>query len=218
MAASATRSTPTSSRACAAFRDARPNRPLAVVFGSSRVGSGFDPAAAGTPAAFNFGLPTAGPFLQGVVLRRLDRAGLTPDAVVLEVLPEFYNATLPQSLDRRMLDGARLDAGELRRAGGYGRGSSRPEWQWVGGRVLPLVRHRHEMRDALGLDPARPADPGWTGWRPFVVSPESRPAQLGLARRQYAGTHDDFRPDDGATRVLAETVGMLRGGGRGWGW
>jgi hypothetical protein len=76
------------------LRSERPNAPVGVVLGSSRLVWGFRPDALPAPAAgarvwFNGAHVGAGPALQRIAFARLLRDGARPDAVAVEVMPTF---------------------------------------------------------------------------------------------------------------------------------
>ncbi|MGH7193885.1 MAG: hypothetical protein ACREJM_10175 [Candidatus Saccharimonadales bacterium] len=75
----------------------QPGRPLMLVIGSSRCVLGFQPqwlpkSAGGQrrePLVFNFSHTGAGPLLNLLEVRRLLRAGIRPQTIVLEVMPPY---------------------------------------------------------------------------------------------------------------------------------
>ena len=87
------------------------DRPTVVMLGSSRTGLAFHgkraeqalAAELGRPAvAFNYGVPASGPVTHLVYLDRLLDGGITPDVLVLEVMPTMLTpstdrAIFPQS-------------------------------------------------------------------------------------------------------------------------
>jgi hypothetical protein len=76
-----------------------PGRPLLVMLGSSHVDEGFQagrleglPGPGGKPlAAYNFGIPAAGPAHELLVLRDMLAAGLRPRLLLIEFLPLMLN-------------------------------------------------------------------------------------------------------------------------------
>lgn len=73
----------------------QPGRPLTLVIGSSRCLLGFQPQwlpaadADRPPLVFNFSHTGAGPLLNLLEVRRLLRAGIRPNTIVLEIMPAF---------------------------------------------------------------------------------------------------------------------------------
>jgi hypothetical protein len=178
----------------------QPGKPAAMFLGSSRVALGFDAARTrgdNDAVVFNFGIPGSGPYLQTIILERLNDAGIHLDVLFLEVLHPFYNSTGIRSLDHSLLDGARLTAGEASGLLHYGKPlRTGPIRRWVWARALPSNRHQAELRDALHLDvyqpgqgpppPFQPIDQ--FGHRKREIPPEHWQEFVNLAHRQY----DDY--------------------------
>jgi hypothetical protein len=196
----------------------RPRSQSAVFLGSSRVAYGFDAEKAvgrNDVVMFNFGVPGAGPYLQGVVLERLRHAGIRPDVLFLEVLHTFYNAAAPRSLDHGLLDGARLSAGETAGLLSYGnRSQTGPIRRWAFARALPLYRHQAELRDNLDyrLNPNycdapasfRPCDS--FGFRPRSCPADEWPALVSIAHETYDPFYTNFEIDPHAWCQLLKVI------------
>jgi hypothetical protein len=201
----------------------RPDQPVAMFLGSSRVAYGFDPSTSGNESAvlFNFGVPGSGPFLLDVLHERLSTDGVRSDAVFVEVLPAFYNASGVRALDNSLLDGARLTAGEAYGLLGYSGRPTGPIRRWACGRLLPIHRHQAELRDRLGLDVARdgsvPDGPqreiGANGFRPRSHPPEQRAELASLAHKQYDPFYADFRLAEKPFERLLRTIHRAQFGG-----
>ena len=109
-----------------------------------------------------------------------------------------------------MLDSARLSYGEYRdiRRKLFRRGSA--DRRWLFARLLPIRRHRVELREALSPDvwsefdePASPLQ--WMdeyGWQSRPVPPAERPPLLALAHRQYDSFYPAFVEDWRQTSCL----------------
>ena len=200
----------------------RPNTPVALFVGSSRVTHGFDAGrAAGEEnvVLFNFGVPGSGPFFQEIMLDRLRQAGVKPDVLFLELLHPFFNAAGPFSLDHGLLDGARLSAGEARGLLDYGsRSRTGPLRRWAYARLLPAYRHQAEMRDRLGLgvypegcnpcSPCRKIDA--YGYRPREEPRETWPELSELAHRNYDPFFGTFQLDSHPWLRLVKTIAKAR--------
>jgi hypothetical protein len=164
---------------------------------------------------FNFGLPGAGPYLQGIVLERLRHADIKPDVLFLEVLHTFYNAAGPRSLDHGLLDGARLSAGEMAGLLSYGnRSQTGPIRRWAFARALPLYRHQAELRDNLDyrLNPKYCDAPesfrtcDRFGFRPQTYPPDECPALTAIAHDVYDPFYNSFEIDPHAWCKLLEII------------
>ena len=76
-----------------------PERPLVLVFGSSRVSNGVapelmalvEPRCSSEPLVFNLSLSGAGPMMQLLCLKRMLGQGICPQAVVLEAMPVYLD-------------------------------------------------------------------------------------------------------------------------------
>jgi hypothetical protein len=203
----------------------RPRSPTAVFLGSSRVAYGFDAekaAGSNDVVTFNFGVPGAGPYLQGIVLERFRRTGIKPDALFLEVLHTFYNAAGPRSLDHGLLDGARLSAGETAGLLSYGcRSQTGPIRRWAFARALPLYRHQAELRDNLDyrLNPRYCEAPesfrtcDRFGFRPQTYPPDEWPALVAIAHDVYDPFYKSFEIDPHAWGRLLEIIRSAQGDG-----
>jgi hypothetical protein len=197
-------------------RDRHPDRPLAVVLGSSRAAVGFRPERLPplhdrrgrrvTP--FNFAHMGAGPVYARMTYDRLAREGLAPDWVVLELTPTFladewkptYTGAATAAdlgLVRRYAPGGLVYPDYLRR------------------RLLPAYTHRRALlwRLAPGWEMADPAAPdrnlgelgGEQGRLPAALPPAEREAAFGRAASVFGPPLQAFRVTpaaDGAVRDL----------------
>jgi len=200
-----------------------PRRPLTLILGSSRVGHGLRAAdlSDANRLTFNFSIPASGPLMLAHTWNRLRRDGVSPDRAILEVMPIFLNAATGVHQEDRMLDSARLSLDEYRVVRP---GLSRPggaDRRWLFARLLPIRRHRVELRDAITpdvpSDADRPASPlDWMdefGWQSRPVPPAERPALLGLAHRQYDSFYPRFDLDPSQYDCLRRLVLDIRATG-----
>jgi hypothetical protein len=97
-----------------------PHKDLLLFVGSSRFTNGIDARRLnehpewGHYLVFNFGIPTAGPTLERIMIDRLLDRDIVPKIIYLEVLLTHLNAGPQQQLDQKMIDAARLSYSELR--------------------------------------------------------------------------------------------------------
>jgi hypothetical protein len=194
-----------------------PERRLVLMLGSSRTAYGVDArewsARAGPdgPLVFNFGLTGGGPLLQLVALRRLLDAGIRPDLVCGEVLLPLMVESEGRVLEEKMLDGARLRLGEVRRLLPDYHEPRRVLSTWAWGRLLPCYRHQAELRGLLRL--GGPNAPGANypklidgyGWRPRDMT-EMTGADLARATETALSQYQDFCA---STHLAAEPLRAL---------
>jgi hypothetical protein len=201
-------------------------RPLVVALGSSRTQMGLRAGRLSggegpdAPLVFNLGVPAGGPMMQQVALRRLLAAGVRPDLLLIEVLPLSLARRGGTPLEERMLDPARLDAGEAAGLLPYYHQPHRLVGRWAAARALPAYRHQAELRDALGLDvpalgrPGEAAGPGVDGhgWRPPPgdLSPEVVEARTRLALQQYDLALRDCALAERPARALRDLLALCR--------
>ena len=199
-----------------ARRREAPDRPLVLVIGSSRSLHGLDAGSLGKdrPAVvFNFGIGGSGPAQNLLTLCRLLDAGIRPDLVYLELLPALL-ADSKVLLEEKLLDGARLRLGEVRRLRRYYRSPQRLLNGWWLGRLLPCYRHQAELRDVLiAATPSngiRELDGhGWAR-RPGPISAQFRRDLTGLAHDQYRAACAAQTLAAGPVRAVEDTLDLCR--------
>jgi hypothetical protein len=207
-------------RAC---RAEAPGQPLVVALGSSRTAFGLvarmlsaDPGTGGL--VFNFGLMGGGPVLELVTLRRLLNAGVRPDLLYVELMPTMMADVDGHRQEERLLDGARLQAGEVWRLRGHYHEPARLFGSWALGRLLPCYRHQAELRGrlpldgapvAVGLDGSSYDSHGWCG-RMEPRSPEDNRLGWAITLKQYGilCAAPDFAPEPVA--ALEALLGLCR--------
>ncbi len=192
----------------------RPEQPVALFVGSSRVVQGFDAAqAAGDEdvALFNFGIAGSGPYFQEIMLDRLRASGIKPDILFLELLHPFLNAAGPRAMDQGLLDGARLSAGEATGLLNYGsRSRTGPLRRWGYARLLPAYRHQAEIRDSMGLgvypyySQESECDP--LGFRPKFERVEKRAELTRQAHESYDPFYCHFQLDQSAWERMTRII------------
>lgn len=205
----------------------RPEQPLLLVLGSSRVGVGLRPDAVALPGmearqaplVFNMGMTGAGPIMELCYLRRLLAAGIRPAHLVLEIHP----ALLCQQGDYReegWLNIARLGWEDL------------PIWcprvYWPGRMYRNLARANlapfYTQRFCI-LSNIAPALMSWKdrqdvwrdldpwGWLPYpkpTVSPADRKKGLEFAHTTYLAAFFNFVITPIGDEALRETLELAR--------
>lgn len=213
-----------------------PQKDLLLLLGSSRFTNGIDARRLnehpewGQYLVFNFGIPTAGPTLERIMLDRLLDRGIVPRIIYLEVLLTHLNAGPKQQLlDQKMIDAARLSYSELRfacKVGNLGTPGSSREVQrgdtslwgrWLGSRLLPMRRHQKELHDWIALDapsdserPQRADHHDDYGTRMRNVLIHTPEQMKGLALRQYGEYLESFDVAQGPYRHLLQIIERCR--------
>jgi hypothetical protein len=200
-----------------------PDRPLVLALGSSRTQMGLRGdqlsrlSGAGAPLVFNFAVPTSGPMLQQVALRRLLAAGVRPDVVILEVMPMSLSRRGGSPLEERQLDPARLTAAEVACLYRYYNQPYKLLSRWAAARLLPAYRHQAELRQPLGLDasasaraPCSPVD--GHGWRAQMdcPGPGERESRIRFALGQYEAALADPVLAERPHRALNDLLALCR--------
>lgn len=207
---------------------AHPGAPSVVMVGTSRTGYAFHSTIVrerlttelGGGMAFNFGVPATGPVTHLTYVRRLFDAGLTPELLLVEVLPPSL-ADLPDGpLEARFVYGDRLRSGEVEPAVGYGFPAEKTRAAWARSVVVPWHALRFPLLGRvspsalpwhLRHDASRTEDPaGWTTPMVPEVTPELAAAGFKRAASEYRDILADLRPTGGAARALAELLALCR--------
>jgi hypothetical protein len=176
-----------------------PNRPLALVLGSSRVLDGLRPellpafrTPVGTPLVFNYGLTGATPVEQLLVLRRLLKNGQRPRWVVIELMPSM----LSQDTTDAMFHIERQSWDDLCVLRSYAPKPFRLARAWLSARLAPWFSCRFCLLSLYfprWVPDANRIYDIWTtldrhGWMPLRPSggPETRRRGLAFAHYQHA--------------------------------
>jgi hypothetical protein len=202
-----------------------PSRPLVLILGSSRTGTGLkagdlnQSSNGNAPLVFNFAIPGSGPMFQQLVLRRLLAEGFRPAHVVLEVLPISMSRRGGTPQEENQLDSARLDAAEVARVYPYYYRPYRLLVRWGMARLLPSDRHQAELCDAIGLD-----GEGWNRGSAAAsldgfgsrcpsntpLAPDQLAANVRFALNQYDKALNDSTLADGPLRAFKELLAVCR--------
>lgn len=213
------------------FRAGRPDVPLAVVVGSSRVGQGFVPeslpagaltAPDGTPAAaFSVTHAGAGPIHNLLTLNRLIADGHRPDWLVIEVMPAFLRYDERYS-ENYWLNFHTFGTGDLRVL--HGRVKTDRLWaNWARCRAMAWHRHRVWILNRLAPDWVI-RGPTFDDFRgrgalggPAAGMPRPSPAQRWAAVRQthsqYAHAFPGLSVGERPARALDDTLHLCRRAG-----
>jgi hypothetical protein len=185
----------------------RPDSPLVLVLGSSRVYLGLRPAEVaaaappGEPLPFNGGLVGAGPLLQRLMIERWMAAGVRPAAIVWEFFPPHLLAH-EDYLEECRIDANRLSRGEARLLGEFTIDPERFSKTVRLGRFGPVHAHRFIARNLLipsWHGNTQRIDHNWNtvdawGWKPGPANrdPAERRERVNNARAEF--THALARP------------------------
>jgi hypothetical protein len=204
-----------------------PGRQLCLVLGSSRAGLGFRPDAlrafppslGNQPLVFNAALTGAGPMMELLCLRRVLRAGIRPDRVILEVLPPILHENGPWA-EMRWVPIDRLGWEDVQLLSRY---HDRPAllWQqWIVSRLTCWFSNRFGVMSyyAPGWLPWDCRQDGWLGmdgfgWLPYTrtaVDAEEYQRGVDYARRQYAPAFVNYHISEKPDRALRELLELCR--------
>jgi hypothetical protein len=194
-----------------------PERPLFLVVGSSRLVTGFRPevlsplprVAGQEPLPFNFAHNGGGPLLNLIEFQRLQRHGVRPSWLVLEINPPFLTCEGRGFATNVM---SRGDLTLLARHVGASRVYSRYLWS----QLLACCKYRNELCELVA-----PSLASTDNVPPFHLqplgglrderldgepSPRLREVLTEASRRQYTGPLAAFRIMPEADRALRETI------------
>ncbi|HEY1188894.1 MAG TPA: hypothetical protein VGE74_14665 [Gemmata sp.] len=211
------------------LRAQHPDRPLAVVIGSSRTQMGLDPAAMGfegepgAPIVFNYGLIGALPVHHPLGYRRLRAAGVRPDIVVVEIFPALLHirdaSETLYAANGASLTGAELlrlspDTHDPRIARTWAE-SRCLAWHWFG----PEVQQQASadwLPEEVNLKHNLTWVPDRFGFRPSVtnqITDEGRQRATEKATRLYQPVCHSLRVHPMAERAYRELVTACRADG-----
>jgi hypothetical protein len=212
-----------------AFRQLESRNLTVLAMGSSRTMCGLHAQRLGVSlsqdlnrpaAAFNFGIPAAGPLTMNLYLRRLLADGVRPSFVLIEVLPPFLAGQLGAPMEARWLQPHRVLGTEFDHLESFGYSLPRAEplsWQrWLAGthvyrsallsRNLPSWVPYEQLCDASNITDAH----GWARTPVDRVTPEQYRKGLSIAWKQYHPALTDFEIGGASCIALRDLVELCR--------
>jgi hypothetical protein len=161
-------------------RAEHPDARLVVMLGSSRTelalrGGLLADGPGNAPAiVFNLGVPASGPMMELVGLRRLLKAGIRPDLLLIEIMPTFLGENAERLCEESKLSYDRLTLPEVREVAPYCLCKKMLVGRTCLSRLLVTIQRGPELRRALepgvALDGDSGIDPGLEmnefGWCP----------------------------------------------------
>ena len=203
-------------------------RPVVAVLGSSRTEMGLSPAHMGfgdgpdVPLVYNVSQAGCGPVGELLNLKRLLADGVTPDFVLVEILPPVLAGSAPAE---RLLVPHHLGYGDLDRVEPYLADPASYRRDWLASRVNPWSTYRIELLSHCGAGGFYPwqarVDHLWRqlkpgGWLPYfyeTVEPQKRAEGTAKARAEYAPYFTDFRVAETPDRAYRDLIALCRARG-----
>lgn len=189
-------------------------QPLVLVFGSSRVETGLQPAEMkwqdSAPAVFNFGLTGAAPIQEWLAFRRLLDDGVRPKAVVIEIMPALFSDWRP--VGESLMPG-KLSLADLKDIAPYAGNVSSLWREWFASRIVPIYGSRFVLLSLAmpnWLSHASRTDYLWNDLDrsgaarlpPIVATPDARRAGSVRAKDEYEHRLLTFAVPPGPTGLL----------------
>ena len=200
-------------------RQRGPEHPLLVVLGSSRIGAGFMPAqlptlrtADGrTATPFNYSHLAAGPRMNTMLLERLLIDGITPEWVVMEIVPGslVHERAPAEFAAARDVPGLCRNAPWTQVLPVYCRGRLNPFYkhrQTALGHMAPPLVTRVDHRDEITLLPLGDDD----HWFRRTGPNEDRARLIAQARDIYYDRLQDFHIDPQLGGAVSESLDQCR--------
>jgi hypothetical protein len=199
------------------------------MLGSSRTGLAFHGQRAenylapqlGRPVvAFNYGIPASGPVTHLVYLKRLLSDGVTPDLLVLEILPSMF-ADLPGApIEQNWFFADRLKYAEQDTVIRHGFPADKTRERWRKSFLIPWYTLRFQVLTRfvpswlpwqVRFDWSRGADEcGWGTSVHQTATPAEHATGLARVRAEYAAILADLHPGGPAAGALRELLAVCR--------
>ncbi len=203
-----------------------PDRPLLVMLGSSRTQVGFQAGRLdgmtgpnGRPlAAYNFGVPAAGPIHEYLYLREMLDRGIRPSLLLVEFLPPFFNDAHSRYIsEENWTQPAWGSAEQLLRMMPYLARPGRIAGNWLKTRLSPWYAYRYELNGWLLVQLGPPSD-----YRPVNLAhdrwgcrcPEKLTLRERIERtllaRDFIPALERFQPGAGPIRAMRDLLECCR--------
>ena len=132
-----------------------------VMLGSSRTGLAFDGLRAekqmgGDGLAFNFGIPASGPIIHLIYLQRLLKDGITPDLLLLEIMPAMLAEHADAPREKLWFYADRMTHDEMELVINHGFPEERVRERWWKSILFPWSMLRFQLMSKLS--------PSWLPW------------------------------------------------------
>ncbi|HEV3343784.1 MAG TPA: hypothetical protein VG125_25650 [Pirellulales bacterium] len=205
----------------------KPDRPLILLFGSSRSGVGLDPRQFGAdragdapPLVFNFALSGAGPIRHLMLLRTLLDQQVRPRRLLLELHPLFLNQGCGALREECRIDVHRLDRVAMETLADYSLDPEGARRRWWEGRLLVAHGNRHELLDCL-LPKLCARFPqynifrqinswGWLAFPGRAKDEDGRQKLVERARAEYRDSFPNFAVTGEPDRALHALLSLCR--------
>lgn len=199
---------------------AQPDLPVVVQFGSSRTSNALRGADIASANVFNFGVPAAGPVVQGVYLRRwLDEVQRT-DLVLLEMFPAQLASQVPRPIESHFTNPERFAPAEAEAVVDHGFPA---ETFGTAPRVPAPYDYRLQLLGRLfpawlpwanRYDSSRGTDAA--GWMKSIYdnpTPDQRAAAVARAKAEYGGILQTLHVGGPTADALRESLELCRARG-----
>jgi hypothetical protein len=207
-----------------------PDRPLVLVFGSSRTGQGLRPetlpagwqGARRAPILYNFGLTGAADVTEMLCLHRLLRQGVRPNCLVIEVLPVLLHQETAETAyeENWWFQVHRVQAGDLGRLRRYSIQTCRLYGTWLEERLAASSADRYcilsyylprWLPQEVRKDGWQTLDrSGWLGYGPVRFDPEEHERAMERARQTYLPALDRFHISPIPDQALRDMLEVCR--------
>jgi hypothetical protein len=203
-----------------------PDRSLVVMLGSSRTDGAFQaerlnglPGPDGRPlAAYNLGIPAAGPMHEYQYLRDLLDRGIRPRLLLVEFLPPLFNEPHSHLISEENWAAPDwMSVHQFVRMHPYFARPVRKASEWIEARLAPWYVHRFSLNawlvEQIHPPPERKPVPyyhdQWGCRCPETVTPEVRAARW-LVARDYIPSLNHFRLGKGPTQAMRDLLELCR--------
>jgi hypothetical protein len=208
------------------MQEETPDRPLVVMLGSSRTDDAFQagrleevPGPDGRPiAAYNFGVPAAGPIHEYLYLRQMLDRGIRPRLLLVEFLPPLFNDAHSRLISEENWTYPEwVTASQLAQMAHYYVRPVRKGKIWLESRVAPWCVYRAFLRNwlyslwdpSIQLSPPIQTHDSWGFRYPEDLTPEVRAARSAGAC-DYILTLRHFRLGKGPARAMRDVLELCR--------